>query len=239
MTGALYSLAQVCVRRRWVVLALWVLVTAGLVAVSHGMGDKTNDNLSLPGTGSYHAKTALTGSFPAQANGSSPIVLHAASGKLTEPRLAEAVNKSAAEVAKAPHVAGVVNPLTPQGASALSKDQATGYLSVTLDVSPGALSVEEADEVIDAAAGPARAAGLQVETGGQLGQKVSKPATESSELIGILAAMVILALTFGTATAMLLADRDRDLRAALDARDHPHARARRSPCRPWRRRSRR
>ena len=49
-----------------------------------------------------------------------------------------------------------------------------------------------------------KAAGLQVETGGQLGQKVSKTATESSELIGIVVAMVILALTFGTITAMLL-----------------------------------
>src|SRR5262249_32918841 len=85
-----------------------------------------------------------------------------------------------------------------------SKDGSTGYLSVALSVSPGALSVEEAHTIIDAAAKPARAAGLQVETGGQLGQKVSKPATESSELIGILAAVVILTFMFGTVTAMLL-----------------------------------
>jgi putative drug exporter of the RND superfamily len=204
VTAALYSLARVCVRRRWIVLALWVLVTAVLVSVSHGMGEQTNDNLSLPGTGSYQAKNTLNGSFPAQANGSSPIVVHAKSGKLTEPKLAEAVNKSAADLAKAPHVAGVVSPLTPQGASALSKNQSTGYMSVTLDVSPGALTTEEAHEIIDAAAKPAEAAGLQVETGGQLGQKVSKPATESSELFGILAAIVILTFTFGTVTAMLL-----------------------------------
>ena len=51
---------------------------------------------------------------------------------------------------------------------------------------------------------PAEAAGLEVQTGGQLGQKVSKPATESSELIGILAAMVILTFTFGTVTSMLM-----------------------------------
>src|SRR5262249_32675480 len=154
--------------------------------------------------GSYEAKATLNGSFPAQANGASPIVVHAKTGKLTEPKLAEAVNKAAADLAKAPHVAGVVSPLTPQGASALSKDQSTGYLSVTLNVSPGALTVDEAHEIIDAVAQPAEAAGLQVETGGQLGQKVSKPATESSELFGILAAIVILTFTFGTVTAMLL-----------------------------------
>jgi RND superfamily putative drug exporter len=51
---------------------------------------------------------------------------------------------------------------------------------------------------------PAKAAGLEVETGGQLGQKVSKPSTESSELIGIIAAMVILTFTFGTVVSMLM-----------------------------------
>ena len=58
--------------------------------------------------------------------------------------------------------------------------------------------------IIDAAKGPAEAAGLDVQTGGQLGQKVSQPATESSELVGIIAAMAILAFTFGTITAMLV-----------------------------------
>ena len=43
-----------------------------------------------------------------------------------------------------------------------------------------------------------------METGGQLGQKVSKASTEISELIGIIAAMVILTLAFGTIVSMLL-----------------------------------
>jgi RND superfamily putative drug exporter len=182
---------------------VWLLATIALVAVSHRLGENTNDNLSLPGTDSQRATDTLAASFPDQANGTSPIVLHARSGKLTEARYADAVNQAAADVAKAPNVAGVVNPLTPQGASALSKDQATGYLSVTLSVPPGELSTSEAQAIIDAAA-PVKAAGLEVETGGQLGQKVSKPSTESSELIGIVAAMVILTLTFGTVVAMLL-----------------------------------
>ncbi len=85
----------------------------------------------------------------------------------------------------------------------MSKDKTTGYLSVTLAVSPGELSVSEVQTIIDAA-NPAKAAGLEVETGGQLGQKVSKTSTESSELIGIIAAMVILTFTFGTVVSMLL-----------------------------------
>src|SRR5215831_11713331 len=204
MTGVLYRLARLCVRYRFAVLAAWILLTVALVAVSQRLGDHTNDSVTLPGTGSQQAADALGKSFPDQAYGSSPIVLHVSSGKLTDSNYSQAVNQAAADVAKAPDVASVVNPLTAQGAFALSKDQRTGYLSVTLSVSPGAMSVADAQTIIDAAAKPARAAGIEVETGGQLGQKVSKPSTEISELIGILAAMVILTFTFGTVVAMLL-----------------------------------
>ncbi len=204
MARVLYGVARFCVRRRFVVLAVWLVVTVALVAVSQRMGDSTNDNLTLPGTDSQRATDALNKSFPDQANGSSPIVLHVSNGKLTDSKYAGAVNQAATDVAKQHDVASVVNPLTSQGASALSKDQATGYLSVTTSVSPGAMSLDDAQNIIDAAATPAHAAGIQVETGGQLGQKVSKPATESSELIGIIAAMVILTFTFGTVVSMLL-----------------------------------
>jgi putative drug exporter of the RND superfamily len=203
MTGVLYRLAHFSVRNRFAVLAVWLLAVVALVVVSHRLGENTNDNLSLPGTDSQRATDALANSFPDQANGSSPIVVHASGGKLTDAKNAEAIEKSAKQIAKESNVASVVSPLSPQGAGALSKDKQTGYFSVTLGVSPGELSVSEAEEIIEGA-DPAKAAGLEVQTGGQLGQKVSKPATESSELIGIIAAMVILTLTFGTVVSMLL-----------------------------------
>jgi putative drug exporter of the RND superfamily len=204
MTGALYALARFCARHRFWILTVWLVVAVALVGMSHRLGDNTNDNLTLPGTGSQHATDALSKSFPDQANGTSPIVLHVSTGKLTDSKYAGAVNQAAADAAKAPDVASVVNPLTSQGAAALSKDQATGYLSVTLSVNPGQLTEDDAQAIINAAAKPAQAAGIQVETGGQLGAKVSTPSTETSELIGIIAAMVILTLTFGTVVAMLL-----------------------------------
>src|SRR5215472_2588844 len=204
MTGVLYRLARFSVRHRFAVLAVWIVLAVALVGVSHSLGDNTNDNATLPGTNSQQASDALSKSFPDQANGSSPIVLHVGSGKLTDAKYSQAVGQAAAQVAKAPDVASVINPLTAQGASALSKDQTTGYLSVTTSVNPGSMSVDDAQTIINAAAKPAQAAGIEVQTGGQLGQKVSNPSTESSELIGIIAAMVILTLTFGTVVAMLL-----------------------------------
>jgi RND superfamily putative drug exporter len=68
----------------------------------------------------------------------------------------------------------------------------------------GDMSVEDAEAILDTAAEPAEGTGVQVEAGGQLGTKVSKPETKTSELIGIAAAMLILVLVFGTVTAMVL-----------------------------------
>jgi RND superfamily putative drug exporter len=204
MTKILYAIGHFSVRRRFIVVGVWLVLAIVLVVVSQRMGDNTNDDLSLPGTNSQLATDTLSKSFPAQANGTSPIVLQAKGSKLTDSKNANAVNEAAADVAKNPNVAGVVNPLTSQGASQLSKDQSTGYLSVSLSVSPGSLSEAQAQDLVNAAAKPAEAAGLEVQTGGQLGQKISKQGTESSELIGIIVAMIILTLTFGTVSAMAL-----------------------------------
>ena len=149
MTGALYGLARFCARHRCWILAVWVLVTVALVGVSQHLGDGTDNSLTLPGSNSQLATDTLGKSFPDQANGTSPIVLHVSSGKLTDARYSGAVNQAAADAAKAPDVASVVNPLTSQGASALSKDQATGYLSVTLSVNPGQLTKADAQAIIE------------------------------------------------------------------------------------------
>ena len=115
MTGALYRLAKFSVRHRRAVLVVWLIVTVAAVVVSHRLGDTTSDSLSLPGTDSQRATDALEHAFPDQANGSSPIVIHAPRGTLTEPKNAEAVNAAAASVAKAPHVAGSSTRSPPPG----------------------------------------------------------------------------------------------------------------------------
>ena len=97
-----------------------------------------------------------------------------------------------------------VSPLEQAGSAALSKDGKIAYISVTLDEGPSDLTEEEAQTVIDAADGPAAKANIEVEAGGYLGQAVSKADTESSEAIGLTAAVVILLFAFGTVTAMVL-----------------------------------
>jgi putative drug exporter of the RND superfamily len=205
MTPVLYGLGRFCIRRRLIVIGVWVVATVALVAVSQQMGDNTSDNLSLPGTNSQKATNTLDNSFPSVANGSNPIVFQAPSGKkLTASQYANAIGQATSNLSKDHYVASAISPLTQQGAGQLNKDQTIGYISVTLNVSTGSLTQEQVQSIIDVANKPLEAAGLHPATGGQMGQKVSKPATESSEVVGILAAAVILTFTFGTISAMLL-----------------------------------
>jgi RND superfamily putative drug exporter len=203
MTGPLYRVGGFCTRHHWPVIIAWVLAVVALALGARAAGEQNSDNLSLPGTGSTKAQDLLKAKLPKQAYGTNPVVLEVAKGKLTDSANKKAVNATVKSLKKEPGVVHAVSPLSKAGASALSKDKRIGYISVTLSEGPSDLTKEDAENIIDATS-PASDAGLTVATGGYLGQAVSKADTESSEAVGLTAAVVILLFAFGTATAMLL-----------------------------------
>ncbi len=203
MSAVLYRLGHACVRHHRIVLTTWLVLVVGLTAAVHIAGKQTSDNLTLPGTGSTKATNVLADKLPKQQYGTVPIVFVAPSGKLDEGANKAAVDKAVKDLAAAPGVEKAVNPLSSQGKAALSKDKTIGYASLTLSIGPGDLDEDEANTIIDAAQ-PAVDAGLHVSAGGYLGQQVSKPATESSEAIGLTMAVIILLFTFGSIVAMAL-----------------------------------
>jgi RND superfamily putative drug exporter len=201
----LYALGRFCVRARWFVLAAWVIVVAALVVVSFSAGSEASDNLSLPGTGSQKATDVLNDRFPSQANGTSPIVVSTDSGTLTSGANKQAI-EDAVDAAKKhdEQVETVISPFSQAGASAISKDGKTAYISVGLKDPIGSYTNEDIEHLVDDIEAPLNAQHLENAAGGQLGSKVSKPETGASEVIGILAAIVILLLTFGSAVSMAL-----------------------------------
>jgi RND superfamily putative drug exporter len=201
MTGLLYRLGRACARWRFVVLGLWLVLVVALVIAARDAGSETTNNVTLPGTGSQSATDLLSGRFPSQAYGSNPLVIATDSGKLTDSKYSKAIDSSVSNLKKTPHVTAAVSPLSDAGSGALSKDKQIGYISVALDVGQGSITEDEGNAVLDAA-NPAKKAGLQVAIGGYVGQELSKPDTGASDKIGILAAMVILLLVFGSAVAM-------------------------------------
>ncbi|MGH2981701.1 MAG: MMPL family transporter [Solirubrobacterales bacterium] len=137
------------------------------------------------------ATDLLQDRLPDQANGNNPVVLEAGSGKLTDAANGKAVDSAVKRLRSTPHVISAVNPLGSNGAAFLSKDRTVAYVPAVLDVGPADLTEEQAQAVLDAA-DPAKAAGIEVSVGGYVGQQLSKPSTEISEVIGLTAAVIIL-----------------------------------------------
>ncbi len=203
MTAPLYAIGRFCSRHHYPTIAIWVIAAAALVIAGQASGDKTNDNLTLPGTDSTKATELLEKHLPQQAFGSNPLTFEAPRGKLTEAKYATAITETQRRLEAMPEVNSAISPLTRAGASFLSKDGTVAYIPVVLGVGPGELNEEDAQAVLDAA-NPAKAAGLRTSVGGYVGEQLSKPSTGLSDAIGLAAAVVILLFAFGTATAMML-----------------------------------
>jgi putative drug exporter of the RND superfamily len=203
MTAPLYAIGRFCSRHHYPVIAAWVVLAIALLAISHASGSKTSENLTLPGTDSTKATELLEDNLPEEAYGSNPLVLDAGNGKLTDAKYAQPVTETVKRLERLSDVNSAVSPLSPEGAPFLSKDRSVGYIPVVLSVGPGEIDEAEAQSILNAA-GPARASGLETSVGSYVGQQLSKPATETSEAIGLAAAVIILLFAFGTATAMML-----------------------------------
>ena len=102
-----------------------------------------------------------------------------------------------------PHVASVTDPVSSDGQTAglLAEDGQTAFAPVLLDIGSGDLTPELAQQVVDATA-PATEAGITVAAGGSVGSTLSTDDSEISEVVGIVAAMIILTLVLGSLVAM-------------------------------------
>jgi RND superfamily putative drug exporter len=203
MSAALYAIGRACVRHRWIVLPVWAAILIVTVLLANHFGRNTSNDLTLPGTGSTNAQNLLDADLPDQANGTNPVVMEAPNGKLTSSANSKVVKATVQSLKKAPHVTKAVSPLSSQGSSFLSKDEKIGYISLTIALSQSDLTEEQAQDIIDHES-PATDAGFQVANGGYLGNAVSKPDVEKSEVVGLIAAVIILLFMFGTVTAMFL-----------------------------------
>ncbi len=195
----LVRLADWCHRRRRLVVALWVLALVGSFALSGAFGGEFKQNYLQPGSESKAASDTLTTSFPERAGDTLQVVVHSDAGVST-PEVQARAAELFADVARSAHVVSVTSPFTEAGAGQISEDGTTAYADVALDLKDNEFTIEQAKTLVE----PILAAGdgaLRVEAGGPVAA-LSQTASVSSEGIGLLAAAIILLITFGSAVAM-------------------------------------
>jgi RND superfamily putative drug exporter len=194
----LNRLARACVHHRRLVVALWVAVLVGLSAAAGTVGGVFEDDFELPGTESHDAVELLTErGFPTQAGAQATLVVHDVGGVVaTETRTA--FDALLADIAAQVDAVRVSGPFGDGAGHQISTDGTVAYAEIGL--------ADRADDDYDHAVDTitdlteaARAGGLQVEIGGD---RFVEPAEGGGEVLGLIAAVVILFIAFGSLLAM-------------------------------------
>ncbi|MCE6998313.1 MMPL family transporter [Saccharothrix sp. S26] len=192
----LSALARWCARHRGLVVLLWVLLASGLLAGARLVDGSTADDVVVPGSDS-EAANALLAEADMFGRQSSQLVLTAPPNRHVDaPELQAAVRDSVDAVSAVAGVGTVAERVEP------SPDRTAVRFSVPLDAGTTA-DKALAQRVLDATR-PARAAGMDVALGGALGRQLSALNSRPSEVIGLVTALVVLLLAFGSAVAALL-----------------------------------
>jgi RND superfamily putative drug exporter len=200
MSALLRRIGAFTARHAKLVVPVWIVAAIALVLIANTAGRETNNDLTLPGTGSTEAQNLLDKKLPEEANGSVPIVFEAESGTLTSGSGKTAVEDAVKRLEGNENVQTVISPYSEQGAAQVSKDGKIVYASVALTESSGDLTEDEANSVLDAAE-QGMPADIEVSASGYLGDDLSDPSTRASEIIGIVAALIVLLFAFRTFTA--------------------------------------
>jgi RND superfamily putative drug exporter len=190
------GLARWCIRHKILVLLSWLTMLVALGGVVGFVGSAFSDSTSLPASDSATAYNLLAraGSDAAKVT-TGTIVWDARRGSALSPAASSRIAPMLARVARIQGVKAVISPFTAAGAKQVSADSRTAYATV----------VFTSDSHEAAAAKIAKAAStsqLDVQVGGAAFTKISPGG--ASEVIGILAALMILILVFRSVWAAVL-----------------------------------
>ncbi len=193
------SLAAWCYRRRRLVVVGWIVVLIGINVLAQSAGGHLLKTFSLPGTESQRAFDVLKKDF-ARAGDTGYLVFKstAPDGIRSSVVVDEIEKKLAPALRKEKHVVSVVTPYGRAGAGFISSKGNIAYAEIQFDVQSNDVPIALASHMRDVVS-HANSSSLQVELGGSMFTDQKQPA---SEAIGILAAVLILLVAFGSVLAM-------------------------------------
>jgi putative drug exporter of the RND superfamily len=201
--GLLGKLGSRSYQHRRLVAITWIVALAVISLAGRLAGPAFKYDLNGgTATPSQQAASFLQRHFPGQAGDVSQVVF-ATRMPVTSPPVKNEIAAVLDGIARLPHVASVHSPFAPGAAVQVSADGHIAYGLVRFDASGDALPDTAIQRVIGTAQRAERP-GFAVQLGGAPVQKVEKPQFGKSEAVGILAAVLILLLAFGSLIAMLL-----------------------------------
>jgi RND superfamily putative drug exporter len=196
MSTALYRLGRLAARRPYAIVGAWLAVAVLVVAASAGFGRDLEDSFDVPGTDSAHVRAVLTAAGSERAGLTAQIVVTPRVGEAT---LRDAPGASAALAELQAGAAALPNVLDTR--REVSPDGRVGIVRVQYPVVED-LSVADLARLKAFAARQRLGSPLQIELNGDLFYAFEDSGFGITELIGIVAAILILLAAFGSIIAM-------------------------------------
>jgi putative drug exporter of the RND superfamily len=179
----------------------WIAALIVIGAIAGSKGADYSEEFKLPTSDSTEAYELLENNFPQQSGGTSQIVYKAAEG-VESPQVKQKMEALFKKVEGESHVTEVASPYKSGGASGISKDGKIAYATIQYDVQTNELDKASTERIIAAAQEADEGSALNVQLGGQAITEAEEESGDSSFGIGLLAAIFILLLAFGSVVAM-------------------------------------
>ncbi|MCX6519993.1 MAG: MMPL family transporter [Actinobacteria bacterium] len=184
-------------RRKVMVFAIWLPLLIGLIAVSGAVGTNFSTSFDLPESESKEVIDVLEAVGSDEDAGDIAQIVFTAEQGTDDPAVVAAMTQLFERVEQLEGVK-ITSPYSPEGAQFNSVTAPISFAQIAYTMRDQAEWIALADE-IQALADDIQVPGLTIEYGGQLFAVFEFP---ESELLGILAAIIILLVAFGSVLAM-------------------------------------
>ena len=200
MSSFLYRLGRRMARRAKLVLVVWLVALVGTGALAVAAGGQLQDDLTIPGTEAQEGIDVLERQFPEAAGTSGQVLFVAPAGEQVRDQRRE-VRQALERVEQVDHVVLVTDPFAQdQRRIALSADGRHALAQVQLDLPLEQLDERTVEDLSEAARSLPEGSSLDVHLGGSLFANTTVHLS-LLEGLGVLMALVVLAVTFGSLLA--------------------------------------
>ncbi len=181
-------------------VALWVAIAILATVLAKAVGPNYVTVFSLPGTQTQQVSDLLKREFRAQSGDVDTIVFHVSRGTIDSPGVRAAVERLLARVSTLANVTGVVDPYGGSGAVQVSSNRMTAFATVNYDKPANQLPSSTGKPLL-ADVNSLHVPGLDVAAGGEVIEQAEGFSVGPATAVGVVAALVILLITFGSLAA--------------------------------------
>ena len=182
-------------------MILWIALLGGVISTATLAGGHANATFTVPGTGAQTGADIANRAFPEGKGLGGQVIVEGAPGQIEQDATKKVVERTVKDLATLPHMSAVKSPYGPGGE--ISPDKSTAIIGLTYDLGVNDVTPLTWKHLQDAMQPVADLPGIRVSYSGTPAAEEESSSQDISEGVGILAAIIILLVTFGTVLAMV------------------------------------